>query len=223
MIKIDTRDALKTLDHLTKSLTKNEVAKASSMAMNEAVRSGRKEIKDEIRKIYNLKTERIYDTRKERGISMSFATVSNPIAKINAGHMPVNLSNFNPRSSKMESGREITFYSDLRTRKLKMFKGPKMYKANGISVEVRKGQRKNIPVAFQPVAGKAIFARGIHGKPGFVFGKKRLPIGALSSVSIATAALEGNVAPKYQAKIEERYATRIEHQLKRMIDKVESK
>lgn len=207
MIKIDTRDALKTLNHLTKSLTSGEVAKASSLAMNEAIRSGRKEIKDEIRSVYNLATYRIYDQRKEKGLAMTFASVNNPVAKIYAGHIPANLNSF---------------------------AGTKVSRQGGVKVQIRKGSTKVIPSGFTVkkfyhAKGKqfvtipregAVFARGVRGKPGFVWGKSRMPISSLASVSVATAAMAANVAPKYQYKVEQRYAKRIEHQLNRMIEKV---
>jgi hypothetical protein len=38
------------------------------------------------------------------------------------------------------------------------------------------------------IGGALVFARGKQGKPGFEFAKPRLPIGAINSVSVASAA-----------------------------------
>ena len=203
-IEIDARDAISKLKHLQSQLTQREVASATRIAMNDATRWGKTRVKDAIRTQYNLKPGRITDSNPKKGLSLSLATTDNLTARIKAGHTPANLGSFT---------------------------GTRFPKGRGVSIEIKRGQRKTIASGFrlkvssgvQGASGtgdKAVaFARGRYGKPGFQFGKARKPISALSSISVATAAANTNAIKKYEPAVSQRFQEQLVRQLNRMIDK----
>lgn len=204
-ITIDTKEAISKLDNLRQQLSEAQISASMRMAMNDATRWGKTRVKDAIREVYNIKSQRITDNSPKKGLSILLATNSNLTAKINAGHIPANLSSI--------QGTRLT--------------------KKGVSVEVKKGQRKPIQsafrlftqkgakgaVSFQAEGSKAvIFARGKYGKPSFIFQKARKPIASMSSVSVATAALNTNAIKRYEPKVSQYYEKRLIHQLERAID-----
>jgi hypothetical protein len=203
-IEIDTREAIAKLKHLQSQLTASEVASATRMAINDATRWGKTRVKEAIRTQYNLKPGRITDSNPKKGLSVGLATNDNLTARIKAGHTPANLSSF---------------------------VGTKFPKGRGVSVEIRKGQRKNIASGFglkvstgvQGASGtgdRAVaFARGRYGNPRFQFGKARKPMSALSSISVATAAANTNAIKHYEPAVSQRFQEQLIRQLNRLIDK----
>jgi hypothetical protein len=105
--------------------------------------------------------------------------------------------------------------------------------ADGISIEVKKGDRKTVPGAFFiPRAKKTVFARAyvMGGNPyldgQFMFRAKRvrkkgndLPIGKMMSVSPSHAQRSEAVNPAITERIESAFARRLEHHLNRALFK----
>ena len=204
-IQIDTREAIQRLDSLRRQLTEKQVAEAMRMAMNDATRWGRTRVKDAIRDVYNIKATRITDSNPKKGLSVKFASNNNLEAHIRVGHIPANMASLS---------------------------GTRAPKGKAVSVEVTKGQRKTIPSAFALKVSKGIkgasgsgltnviFARGKRGKPKHVFGKPRLPIASLSSLSVATAAANTKAIKRYEPLISQRYQAQLLRQLERKIDTI---
>lgn len=227
MIKIDVRkESTKALNDLKKQLSKQQVASATRMALNDSIRKGKTETKRSISAIYNIKPSRIDDRDKKKGLSTKLATNTNLSAEVDAGHVPINLSEANPKF------KGVTVATSVKHKKGKASKGKNIKRSTGqISIEVIRGQRKIISSAFtigiatHAKTGKqfttsAIFARGKRGKPTFAFGKKRYPIDSLSTVSVATAALNVRAKEKVQPIVSAFYQNSMERQLQRQLKKI---
>lgn len=222
MIKLDIKDGMHELDKLMKKLSSKQITDAARMALNEAARKGKVEVKNAITSIYNIKPSRITDSNKKKGLSIKHATNKNLTAEIDAGHTPTQLSDANPKFKSIAIAQSVKF-KDGKASKGKLNKRS----ASQISVEIVKGQRKTLATAFIPgrvtqgstqTLTPLIFARGKKGKPTFKFGKSRYPIDTLSSISVATAATNVNAKEKYQPVVEAYMNKRFVHHIQRMVD-----
>lgn len=225
MIQISTKQATKELADLKDQLSERNVATATRMAMNEAIKSGKTQVRRTIREMYNINNSRIESKDTKKGLSVKNATNDNLEAQITAGHIPVNLSEANPKFKGEVVATKISYGKDGKVKK-----GRNVVRSKTkISVEVKKGERKTLETAFTIARGTssngsqfltpAIFARGKKGKPDFKFNKDRLPIDSMSTVSVATAALNTDAQQKNMPKISDTFSKRLEHHMKRMIDK----
>lgn len=194
---------------------------ATRMALNEAVKKGKTEVKKSITEVYNIKPGSITDSNRKKGLSIKSATNKNLRAEVDAGHTPVNIGSLSKvKQVKQEVGQNVAFASNVKTKKTKTVKLARIFKGGGIQFELKKGSVKTLPSAFR--VGKlnnAVFARGKKKKIGFQFDKPRMPIDSVSTISVATAALNVDAQSKYTPVVEQYYAQRLEHHLKRMIDK----
>jgi hypothetical protein len=223
MIKVDVRQANRELEKLKKQVSSKQVASATKMALNDGVRKGKTEVKKSISSLYNISSSRIDDGNKKKGLSLKLATNDHLMAEVDAGHIPVNLS----EASAKFKGETVATKVSFRGGKAK--KGKAIKRSLGkISVEVIKGERKELETAFtigrathaatgQQFTTTAIFARGKKGKPDFKFGKSRLPIDSMSTVSVATAALNTDAQTKVQPIVNQHVTNRMIHHLKRAI------
>lgn len=204
-------------------LSPSKVVQALRMALNDSVVKGRTMVRRSIQEVYNIKAARINDSNSKRGLSLKKATNSELQAEIRAGHIPLKLSEMNPKYTGSVIARNVSFKGG-NARKGKLIKRS----TSAISVEVIKGQRKTLGSAFtigvatnrvsgQQFATSAIFARGKKGKPGFQFGKARFPIDSISSVSVATAATNTKSLDKYQDDINKYATDRFIHHVERLL------
>lgn len=223
MIKVDTRQASKELQKLKKQVSPAKLASATKMALNDGVRKGKTEVRKSINSLYNISKSRIDDSNKKKGLSLKLATNDHLMAEVDAGHIPINLSEAAPKFKGETIATKISFKGG------KAKKGQAIRRSTGkISVEIVKGERKTLETAFtigrathattgQQFSTTAIFARGKKGKPDFKFGKKRLPIDSMSTVSVATAALNTNAQQQVQPIVNEHVERRMMHHLQRAI------
>lgn len=105
---------------------------------------------------------------------------------------------------------------------------PRATKKNGVSLTIKRGERKKIKSAFiKPMKSggvKAVFARGVYDGDGFSFRKKRvkpsgsndLEITELKTVSIPTALEERLKATDVEDRILEALQKRFEHEISRL-------
>jgi hypothetical protein len=226
MIKIDVRQqGTETLDELKKQLSKQQVTAATRMALNDSIRKGKTETKKSITAIYNIKPSRIDNSDKKKGLSTKLATNSSLWAEVDAGHVPISLSEANPKF------KGVTVATTVKYKNGKASKGKNLKRSTTqISVEVINGKRITLGSAFtigigtNAQTGKqfttpAIFARGKRGKPTFSFGKSRYPIDSLSTVSVAVAALNVKAKEQVQPVITEFYQKSVQRQMERLIQK----
>lgn len=235
MIKVDTRDADKNLKQLRKKLSPAQIKAATRMALNDSIRKAKTEVKKTILELYNIKSSRIDDRDKKKGLSVKLSQGNNMSAEVDAGHIPVNLVNISGNKFKrIEVGRKLAFASSLKSRKVKALRGGKIYR-NQLTVEVAKGQRKTIYSAFiinqfkhagsgqtVNINSGAVFARGKRGAPQFEFGKDRMPIDSISSLSVSTAARNTNAQERVQPKVTEYYQQQVTRQLQRKVNDIKA-
>ena len=226
MLKIDVRkQGDEKITALKKQLSKQQIASATRMALNDSIRKGKTETRRSITEIYNIKASRINDANKGKGLSLKLASKTNLSAEVDAGHIPISLSEANPKYK----GRVVA--NTVKYRKGKAVKGKSVKRSTGqVSIEIVKGQRKIISSAFtiglgthsdtgNKFATSAIFARGKKGKPTFKFGKKRYPIDTLSTISVATAALNVKAKEKVMPVVSDFYQKSVTRQMQRLVDK----
>jgi hypothetical protein len=226
MIHVDTREADKKLKALSKQLSAKQIISVTRMSMNRAVKKGKTEIKRSILGLYNIKSSRIDNSDRKKGLSVKLAQGNKLSAEVDAGHTPVNLSETKVKFKGVEVARGVSFKNG------KAAKG-KSYKrsVSSIAVQVLKaGPMKIVSTAFtigiatskkgNQFTTPAIFARGTRGKPAFQFGKKRLPIGSLSTVSVATASLNVRAQQHVQPVVSKMYEDEMQRNMKRIIDAV---
>lgn len=215
MFTISLKDAEKAIKEAERQYSPSKVAGAVRMALNDTARTGKVAVRKAVQDLYNIKNTRINDTNPKKGLTVSFATNKKLEAEIRAGHIPVNLINIiGVKLEAQQVGQEFSFASTIKRRKTKVVKGKKLYGGRGISLEIFKGDRKNIPTAFTvgkfrhyksgsavSIPSTAVFARGKKGSPRFEFGKQRMPIDSLSTVSVMTAATNSKAQDKYGDKV----------------------
>lgn len=217
MINISLKQAIADLQKGEKQYSEQQIKSATRMALNDGVRKGRTEVRRTIQTLYNIKTSRINDPRKDKGLSMRFATNSKLESDLDAGHIPVNLISFQgTKTVRQQVSSNIAISQSLKRKKLKVKSAGKNY-ANFISVEIIKGQRKTFQTAFSISKYKnAVFARGEKGKPGFIFSNSHMPIDSISTISIYTAAVSIRSIDKYQQQINDYARQRLTHHLERL-------
>jgi hypothetical protein len=223
MIQIDAREANAELERLKNKLSPGKIASATRMALNESIRKGKTQISKAVREVYNIKPSLLNDPNKKKGLSLKLASNNNLSAEVDAGHTPLGLENMAPQYSGTTVANKINFKNG------KAKKGGAIKRSTGqISIEVIKGQRKTLGSAFAPglvkggsQATNKLFARGKKGKPGFEFAKPRNPIDTISSISVATAAMNSKSAEKYDKTVQETLTNRSIHHLKRAAGEIQ--
>ncbi len=207
-------------------LSSSQIASAMRMAINESLTKGRTEVRKGIQETYNMRTALLND--EKTGLRIKKAKGYNLTGDISASHKPVPISEANPKFKSVTIGQKFGKGKDG-----SINKGAKIKRSVGqISVEVIKGQRKTINTAFVPGRAtnsqtgqqsftSAIFARGKRGTPGFKFGKQRMPIDVISTVSPGTAATNERSVEQYQGVVTEYANKRFVHHIERLIKQVD--
>lgn len=221
---IDTKQADATMDKFRKSLSVEQIAKASRMALNDSIRKGKVEMRKAITSVYNLKAATVNNINSKKGLSVKLSTNKKLEAVVNAGHQPVNLSSLSVKFKSKQIGSQISYQKNGKQKRTAAKRS-----IGVISVEVLKGAGyKPINTAFSPgvvsVPGKsqaftkAIFARGKKGSPTFMFGKDRMPIDSITSVSVATAAYNTTAQQQVIPTISATYEKELTRQLNRLVN-----
>ena len=221
-IKIEGLEQLsKMADGISKGTTD-----AIRISINTSIKWGRTRIREDIAATYSIKLARLYASDKKKGLNTVLANNGNLSGTITAGHQPVSLSGFNGTKDSSEvAGYNIAFASSLKTRKTRVMRSV-IKRPIGIQVQIQKGRPAVIKSAFRvKKLNNIVAARGKynattfqfrHGTRGTTSGPD-MPIGALSSVSVATMALTNKVMKKWEAPIQKKYEEELQRQLKRLL------
>lgn len=175
----DVSEAEDALSELSGQLGHGQISRAIRMAINDTMRRQRTKLRQFVRNGYNMTSDKI------NSIDFKPASDYNLESKMRAGAKPVQLAYFKPvfvGAAFSVRGR----YSKKAGFTSKVGKG-RANAPGGVTVEIKKGEPMVIPFAF--MVGKFetpfVFARGGYQKGiGFVKGKPRNPITALSTASI---------------------------------------
>jgi len=184
-IRIDTDKALRSVNDLAGQLASSQVNKCMSRAINRTLTHERATSRKIVRAKYKMPSD-VVDNFHERK--------SNPtslLGILSASSKAIPLHRFNPTfitgsySAKIlrnKNGKEITS-----TKKVKLRSG-RAPKYAGLSVTIIKGNKQVLNYAFITKGGAIpVFARGTYAGKGFSFGKARLPISALKTLSLYQA------------------------------------
>lgn len=186
-IEIQIEDQTRTLEKLAGQLSDKKLNVANVRAINVAIRKSNTQYRRELVKNYNLK----YGDTKEM-VTPKRATYGTPTGTISGQMRPLSLSRFNPKFLKDGQVFSITSIKNKETGKRgleqKAKKARKTDQLSGVSIEIKKGQRKIIPYAFmiqtdKPGIAQQIWARGSYQSNRFQKSGRRLPITPLKTTS----------------------------------------
>lgn len=221
MITIDTREAQRAITDQFAHLTHRNVLVANTRAINTSLMKARTQFRKEAKKEYNLTSDTLKD------IDLKKATYGKPEGQIFAVSTPISLSRFNPKFETAQGTttvREVTVF-DINSRKKKrqlasaVSGGAKRKPKRGVSIEVKKGERKRLPFAFMVTGGGAgvslqVWARGNYKGSKFETAKPRLPITPLKTTS-PFSAIKNEVVMK---PVVEKAGKDFEAEMQRQID-----
>lgn len=172
MIVVNVNAATKELASSFKALDRNQVSKATSIAINKTLLKGRTVARTAVKKVYNIPQKNLsgVDIRRSRPNYLKGSIV--------ASTRPIPMDAFSPRFEFISSaGAGILSIS--RRGVLKSRAVAKAKNAKGVSIEVQRGKRIVVPYAFLLPGAKArVFARGQYkggnGSYGFIQRHTRL-------------------------------------------------
>lgn len=173
MITVRVDQAIKDLSKGFEFLTKAQVAKASSQAINQTLLLGRTEARTAVKKVYNI------PQRYLSGINIRKATNSFLQGSVYASSKPIPMDAFAPKFEFIPSSGSAGILSISRRGILKQRDVKRTKGQIGVSIEVKKGERTIVPYAFLlPDAKPRVFARGEYkngnGDYGFIQRHTRL-------------------------------------------------
>jgi len=226
MITIDTREAQRAITAQFADLTHRNVLVANTRAINTSLMKARTAFRKEVRKEYNISS----DTLKQ--VDLKRASYAKPVGEIFAVTTPISLSRFNPKFETTKgttSVKEVTVF-DINSRKKKkqmasqLSGSPKRNPKRGVSVEIKKGERKRLPFAFMVTGGGAgvslqVWARGNYKGSKFETAKPRLPITPLKSVSPFGAIKNEEVLKPVVEKATKDFETEMQRQVDLMLNR----
>lgn len=208
-LRIDTKnDGLK---YLARQLSQKELTKASVRSINVALRKAKVHYKREIVKQYNLKYGDLEnmgtDPKDTKGsiVRSNNATYSNVVGTIGGLKRPISLSRFNPifEGDHQISGKKL--FINPETGRKSYRKHTISHKLKGVTVEINRGQKKQIPYAFmhpngKPSLSKLVFARGSYKDGSLGKSPKRMPISVIKTTSPMAMLVNSKVKQQIQAK-----------------------
>lgn len=172
MIVVNIKAATRELTAGFKALSKPNIAKATSIAINKTLLKGRTVARTAVKKVYNIPQKNL------SGVNIRRARPSFLQGAIVATTKPIPMDAFSPRFESISSaGASVLSVSRKGVLKAKQIKRARNKK--GVSIEVQRGKRMVVPYAFMISTAKPrVFARGYYksgnGSYGFIQRHKRL-------------------------------------------------
>lgn len=220
MITIDTRKAEAELKDQMDKLSDRNIVVANTRAINTALLKARTQFRKAAKAEYNLDSEAL------KNIDVDKATYNKIQGLVTANAKPISLSRFNPKfdtnsgtatikNTKIVNpdGSKSKNLTQLITGKAKKKKG------KGVTVEIKRGQRKTISYAFLIQGGGnagislQVWARGSYGGGKFNVSKERLPITPLKTTSPFSAITNDAVIKPVVAQVETDFANELSRQI----------
>ena len=167
MITVNVSSNVRELSRAFDFLSRSQVAKASSQAINQTLLLGRTEARRAVKKVYNI------PQRYMSGINLKKATANTLTGNVYATSKPIPMDAFSPKFDFRGSSGNASILSVTRRGILKVQAVKRTKNRAGVSIEVVKGERKAVPYAFLiPGAKPRVFARGEYkggnGRYGFI-------------------------------------------------------
>lgn len=219
MLNVNVASDLNQFNHLMKQLSDKEVSRALSSALNRSLSVGNTQSKKAIRERFNIPASLLNGNRRHNSTSNTLT------AKLGMNSMPISLTNFNPVFKRNRT--QIKLKGKAKTKSFRYFRKP--LGDTGVTVEVKKGEKKRIPFAFivNNSTLKPVFARGYYSKDKFVPRHKRivksgsdLPITKLLTTSIYGAIQNKGAQDSINSTVSKHLSARVEHELRYRIGKI---
>lgn len=230
-IDLRVKSELYKLRDLSQKLSSREVSRATSAAINRSLSRSFTVIKSSIRQKYNISA---YDLRDYRILK---STPQSLEGNLKVKRDPISLARFNPRFISVSNSGNTAI--SVRKSKDGLTKSSKLSKrkspAKGVSIEIKKGKRMNIPYAFmiKNDSMKPVFARGeyMRGNGGYSFVKRRkrvtrkgsdLPISKLLSTSVYGSTTNPAIQSKVSVDVSAWYQKRLIQELTYRINRIQA-
>ena len=188
---------------------------ATSRALNRSASSGRTLSNAEIRRKYAISASVLQNVIKNTN-----STSRNLEASIKASGAPLSWNYF---GAKQQTSAGTTSFNRRGVASSRLNRRARTNAVKGVSATIKKGETVNLPTAFIQVAngGITVFARGknLGGGQGFEFGKKRLPIGKITTLSVPMMFANEDTIKPTTAKIIEVLDKRITVELNYLLNK----
>lgn len=205
------------------NLSKEQVAIAAARAINRTLLKGRTEARKAVKVEYNIPQKNL------DGINKKNAYPSFPEGYITASAKPIPMDAFAP---KFETSSGSITISRKGVQRIRDYKRAKKNPGKGVSIEVKKGDRKSVPYAFMiRGAQPRVFARGKYGSMSgnydFIQRHKRensrgndTPIKPLISVTVHGAVINDKVKEKISGIVHADFRNNMEHEIKYLISRI---
>lgn len=172
MITVNVRTDTRQLSRGFACLTKKEVAKATSMAINKTLLKGRTVARTAVKQMYNI------PQRYLQGIGVKRSNAVNLKGYIYASTKPIPMDAFSPRFQLITGGKVSGVQSITKRGSVRVKSVKRARQQGGVTIEVKRGEKQVVPYAFLlPNSKPRVFARGEYksgnGSYGFVQRHKR--------------------------------------------------
>jgi hypothetical protein len=221
MITIRVNDTIRELRKGFEFLSKQQLARATSQAINQTLLLGRSEARRAVKRVYNIPQKNL------NGINIRKANINFLQGSIYASSKPIPMDAFSPKfefipSHGMSSMLTVSRRGVLKAKTITRAKG-----MGGVSIEVKRGERVTVPYAFLiPGAKPRVFARGVYkggaGSYGFIQRHTREPnasgndsVKPLISVTIFGAVVNPVVKKQIARKVQHGFPDNMIKALKR--------
>lgn len=219
MIQIESKSILKAVNQIKQQyshISDDMLNQAISRALNHTAQKSRTEGNKNIRKIYNIGASRINNELK-----VGYSNAKSLTASVKASGSPLSWNNF---QAKQENSSSTTSFNRKGIASSRLNRKAHNNAKKGVSAKIKNSEGVvNLPTAFIQVAngGITVFARGKYKAKGqgIEFGKARLPIVKITTISIPLMFANKEVISPTSLKSGEILMGRISHEIKYLLSK----
>ncbi len=222
MIEVNVKSNIEEFSALASRLSKKQIAKATSDAINKTLLLGRSESRKQVKRIYNI------PNRYLNYIDVKRSKPSNLIGNIFARTIPLPMDAFNPVFNQVRNGAIVGRLRITRRGQLRQSSARGKNATGGVTIEVKKGRKTIVPYAFLlPGSKPRVFARGDYesgGRYAFVRRHHREVnsnnndrVTNMLSVTIYGALINNSVLPTVERRVADNFNRLYENALNRLI------
>lgn len=225
MIEVSVKGEIKKLDDLASQLSAKAINTATSRAINRVLTNSSVHIKKAVKSEFNIKNADL------KLMKINKSSTNNLSGSLAVSRRPISLTHFNPVFYVPQ--KKGSFKISINRRGNKTIKSSRRQSGVGVTFEVIKGKKVNIPYAFitNNDKQKPVFARGKYvgggGNYSFIKRDKRvsssgsdLPITKLNSTSVYGAIQNKDVNKNINTTVMDLYQKRLQHELNYLVSKL---
>lgn len=210
------RTAINQISQTYSNVSGDVLKQATSRALNRSASSGRTLSNSEIRRKYAISASVLQNIIKNTN-----STSRNLEASIRASGAPLSWNYF---GAKQEQASGTTSFNRRGVVSSRLNRRARTNAKRGVTAKILKsGGNVNLPTAFIQVAngGITVFARGVNkgGGEGFEFGKARLPIGKITTLSVPMMFGNTDVIEPVSKRVVQVLNERISHEINWLLSK----